>query len=234
LGRSEPPLAGRLAPVTAAPSNQARTSGLAIASLICGTLGFLCLPGLAGVVLGIIALLKINKSQGRLRGQGLAIGGICLSAFMLLAAVPIGAAVMLPALAKAKGRAQQFNRPGASARSSHARGEAGAVYCVNNLKQMCLAARMYSSDHQNTFPPDVLSMSNYLGSPKLLVCRADKNHTAASAWAEFDPANNLTYEYLKPGIEESNALPEVIFRCPIHNNVGLGDGSVHQGLGRPR
>jgi hypothetical protein len=117
---------------------------------------------------------------------------------------------------------------------SRAKDEGERVYCINNLKQICLAARMYSSDHQNTFPPDFLTMSNYLASPKILVCRSDKKHARVSTWAEFDPSNNLSYEYLKPGIAESNALNEVIFRCPIHNNVGLGDGSVHRGLGRPR
>jgi hypothetical protein len=221
------------------PSGPLKTSRLAIASLVCGGLGFLCLPALAGVVLGIVALLKINRSKGQLRGQALAICGICLSAFMLLTAVPIGAALLLPALAKAKARSQQFNSqrnapPMINSGLSRAKDEAERVYCVNNLKQICLAARMYSGDNQNTLPPDFLSMSNYLGSPKILVCRADRKHTTVSTWAEFDPSNNLTYEYLKPGLAESNALSEVIFRCPIHNNVGLGDGSVQQGLRKPR
>ena len=71
-------------------------------------------------------------------------------------------------------------------------------------------------------------MSNELNTPRILVCPADTKHPKVSTWAEFDPRRNLTYEYLKPGIAESNAMSEVIFRCPIHNNIGLGDGSVQQ------
>jgi hypothetical protein len=140
-----------------------------------------------------------------LRGQGLAVTGMCLSAFMLLAVVP--AALLLPALARAKAKAQRIN-------------------CVSNLKQIGLGARIYSTDNREIFPPDFLSMSNELVTPRILRCPSDTRHTAASTWAEFNPRKNLTYEYLKPGISESNAMNEVIFRCPIHNNVGMGDGSV--------
>jgi hypothetical protein len=203
-------VSGGAIPVTPPVSGPVRTSKLAIASLVSGVLGFLCLPALAGLVLGVSALVKISKSKGQLRGQALAICGICLSALMLIVIVP--AALLLPALAQAKAKAQRIN-------------------CISNLKQIGLAARIYSNDNKEIFPPDFLSMSNELNTPKILVCAADTKHTKVSTWAEFDPRKNLTYEYLKPGIAESNAMNEVIFRCPIHNNVGIGDGSV-QTLGR--
>jgi len=184
-----------------------RTSRLAIASLVCGIFGFLCLPGLASVVLGIIALVKISKNRGHLRGEGLAIAGLCLSGAMLLAVVPAG--LVLPALARAKSKAMRIN-------------------CVNNLKQIALAARMYSGDHKDVFPLDFRSLSNELVLPKILICPADHAHSAAANWVQFDPRQNATYEFLKPGIPESKALSQVIFRCPIHHNVALGDGSAQQ------
>ena len=202
-----PPPSSAPVPTAAPPSGPAGTSRLAIASLVCGVLGFLCLPALAGITLGIAALVKISRSKGQLRGQGLAIAGICVSSLMLLVAVP--AAMLLPALAQAKAKAQR-------------------IKCVSNLKQICLAARIYSSDNKEVFPRDFPSMSNELNTPRILVCPADTKHTAALDWAGFDPRKNLTYEYLHPGIAESNAMAQVIFRCPIHNNVGLGDGSVQQ------
>ncbi len=211
-----------------------KTSGLAIASLICGILGFLCVPALAGMVLGVIALVKISKSHGELRGQALAIVGICLSAMMLLI-VPVGAGLLLPVLARAKAqaRAQQFNPPMAvrgapNVNWGNAKATAQKIQCVNNLKQICLATRIYSVDNKGIFPPDFLSMSNELSSPKILVCPADTEHVKVSSWEEFDPRRNVTYEYLKPGIAEKDAVAEVIFRCPIHNSVGMGDGSVQQ------
>jgi len=210
----KPPVVGECVPATPPPSGPVKTSGLAIASLVCGVMGFLCLPALAGLVLGLVSLVKINKSKGQLGGMGLAIAGICVSAMMLFVSIPVGAGLFLPALAKAKAKAQRIN-------------------CVSTLRSIGFAARRYSGDNKEIFPPDFLSMSNELNTPKILVCPADTKHTRAETWAGFDPRNNLTYEYLKPGIAESNAQHEVIFRCPIHNNVCLGDGSVQQ-LPRPR
>src|SRR5216684_173957 len=55
-------------------SEPPRTSGMAVASLICGILGlFTCVTAPVGLVLGIIANGQIKRSQGRLTGSGLAI-----------------------------------------------------------------------------------------------------------------------------------------------------------------
>jgi hypothetical protein len=52
-----------------------RTDGLAIAALVCGLCGFLCfIPGILGVVFGIVALRRIDRE--RTEGKGLAIAGI--------------------------------------------------------------------------------------------------------------------------------------------------------------
>jgi hypothetical protein len=55
-----------------------RTSVLAIIALVLGILCPIPLLGLLGAILGIIALFVISGSQGRLKGRGLAIGGIVL------------------------------------------------------------------------------------------------------------------------------------------------------------
>ena len=63
----------------------ARTSGLSIASLVCGIAG-LCTCGvsaLVGFVLGIIAMVQINKNPQQLKGLGLAISGMVVSLFMV-------------------------------------------------------------------------------------------------------------------------------------------------------
>jgi hypothetical protein len=65
---------------------QAKTSGLAIAALVCGIAG-LCtagLGGIAGLILGIVGIRKINRSAGQLKGKGLAIGGIIVGVFSVL------------------------------------------------------------------------------------------------------------------------------------------------------
>jgi len=75
-------------------------SKLAVASLICA---FFCQP--AGLILGIVAMVQINGSRGRLSGMGLAIAGTALSAVMtifLLVLLPIVAAIAIPSLLRSR------------------------------------------------------------------------------------------------------------------------------------
>ena len=68
-------------PGAAGAPGKANTSGLAIASLVAGMLG-LCtagLGGIAGLILGMVALKKIGRSGGALRGRALAIAGLIVS-----------------------------------------------------------------------------------------------------------------------------------------------------------
>lgn len=70
-------------------------SGLAIASLVCGILGVLTgififsglSLGLAGIVLGIVALVKVKN--GTASGKGMAIGGIVTGALGMIVAVGV-------------------------------------------------------------------------------------------------------------------------------------------------
>jgi prepilin-type processing-associated H-X9-DG protein len=122
------------APTEVQPSTPSKTSGLAVTSLVLGILGLLTcgLTSLVGLVLGIVALVRINKSQGQLRGQGLAIAGTAISAVFLLL-VPISAAMLLPALSKAKQKAM-------------------GISCMNNVKQLNLGLIMYATDNKDQFP----------------------------------------------------------------------------------
>ena len=56
---------------------QKKTNGLAIAALICGCAGFLLfIPGILGIIFGFIARGQIRRSNGRQKGDGMAITGI--------------------------------------------------------------------------------------------------------------------------------------------------------------
>ena len=105
-----------------------------------------------------------------------------------------------------------------------AKEKAERIQCVNSMKQIVLAARIWANDHQDVLPGDFLTMSNELSTPKVLVCPADKSHKVASNWQEFS-SGNASYEMLSPSATETD--PQVVYaRCPIHNSVGLVDGSV--------
>ncbi len=66
---------------------------------------FTCgITALIGLILGIIAMVKVSNSRGALRGGGIALAGIIVSGIFLFM-IPIFAAMLLPALvgSQAKG-----------------------------------------------------------------------------------------------------------------------------------
>ena len=93
-----------------------RTSGLAIAGFVCA---FFC--SLLGLILSIIGLSEINKSNGAVKGRGLAIAGIVISSLSfvigILAAVAIPAFVDYTKKAKKSEAALQLNKIGKNAKT---------------------------------------------------------------------------------------------------------------------
>lgn len=202
--------------------NQNQTkNGLSITSLVLGILSLVCLGFLAGIpaiVTGHIARNRARREPLVYGGAGQALAGLIMG-YVSIALIPViafMAALLLPALAKAKSRSQ-------------------TIACVNNMKQVALAARLWSNDHKEVLPPDFISMKAELGSPRLLICPSDKSRTVAADWSQFDASLNASYEFLLPGAKEGDVFDQVVFRCPIHNNSAMGDGSVQQNsMGRRR
>ncbi|HXJ56036.1 MAG TPA: DUF4190 domain-containing protein [Verrucomicrobiae bacterium] len=189
--------------------------GLAVASVVLGALslvGCLVFTGLPAIITGCIARNRARAAQDS-QGAKLALAGLIMGC-VSFAFIPILAGLALPALAKAKDKAQQIN-------------------CRNHMQQIGLAARMWASDNNEKFPPDFLSMSNELVTPLVLICPADRSKSKVMSWSDFGP-DTVSYEYLRPGTSADNPQ-EIVFLCPIHGTVGLADGSVQQGTpGRRR
>jgi type II secretory pathway pseudopilin PulG len=194
-------------------------TGLSITSFVLGLFSVTCLSVLTGIpaiITGHIAHGRTKREPSVHGGAGFAIAGMImgyLSIVMMFLLIPILAALLLPALAKAKQRAQ-------------------TIQCVNNMKQIGLAARIYSNDQGGNFPPSFQAMSNEVVSLKVLICPGDRQHTAATDWSQFNADLNVSYEFLIPNAKEAAVTSQTVFRCPIHENIGLGDGSVQQGSGR--
>jgi len=104
--------------------------------------------------------------------------------------------------------------------------EAMSVRCVSNLKQICLAARLWAQDNDNVFPPNFVSLSNELAMPKLLFCPADATAIPVNNWWQLN-SSTISYRLLNPnGRQDDPTTP--LATCPIHGHLGLSDGSVHR------
>jgi hypothetical protein len=149
--------------------------------------------------------------------------------------IAVPAAMLLPALARAKANAQ-------------------SIQCANNLKQIGISFKVWALDNSDQFPFNVstnkggtlefcapgdggfdqnafrhlMVMSNELSTPRILVCPADSSRQPAADFLSLR-AVNVTYQ-VRSGKNVSDAQPqEVLARCPIHGNELLCDGSVRQG-----
>ena len=137
-----------------------KTCGLAIASLVMGILTLFCslFMAIPAIICGIIALVKIGKSQGQLKGNGFAIAGIVVPAVLSLVVVPMLLAILMPALSKTKMIAQR-------------------VVCSTNMQGLSTAMIVYMNDYDDQYPtPDQwcdLLIQEVDVSPKSFQCPLD-------------------------------------------------------------
>ena len=153
----------------AVPLTTIKTSGLAIASLILGICGiFTCgLTAIVGLILGIIGLCAIKKNAQQLKGQGLAITGIIVSAISIVVIpfIAIIMAILMPSLARAR---------------SHAM----TIVSKNKARQICLAMMMYCEENNGRFPPAdnwPAALNEYINDKKILTSPFAPE--AGRAWA---------------------------------------------------
>jgi type IV pilus assembly protein PilA len=117
------------------------TSRKAIGSFICGFFFWIFPAAVAGIILGHLSLSEIQKAGGRLKGRGMAVGGLVMG-YGGVVAIPlilILAAIAIPNLL----------------RSRMAANEASAV---GSLRTMEVAAVSYASTYSNGFPPTLDAM----------------------------------------------------------------------------
>ena len=159
---------------------------------------------------------------------------VCGCVVPFIAIIAIMAAMLLPALAAAKNKAQTINS-------------------MNNMKQIGLAFRIWEGNHNDQYPWNVsvtnggvkelcqagtdgfeknpaaifMVMSNELSTPRILVCPNDPDKQPAPDFQHLT-INNVSYE-LRTGTNVSDAYPQAILAVdPINGMVLLSDGSVQR------
>ncbi len=125
----------------------------------------------------------------------------------------------------------------------HGRKPRHPMPCGNHLKQVALASRMWSNDHDGRFPwqvstnqggtlefapsPDVFrhfeAMSNELSSPKILVCPRDAERFRASRFGPPLANSNVSYFI---GLEASETKPQSILTGDRNLIGGVTNGAL--------
>jgi len=124
-----------------------RTSGKAIASLVCGIFTFFFPASIAAIILGHISLSEIRKSGGRIGGQGIATTGLVLGylGIVIIPFVLIVAAIAIPNLLRARIAANEAS-------------------AVGSLRFIETAAISYGSEYENGFPSSLEVLGGAPGS----------------------------------------------------------------------
>ena len=146
--------------------------------------------------------MKTQRSTSRGRGFTLT------ELLVVVCVVAVVAVLLLPGLAASKRKNEKIN-------------------CINNLKQIALASRIWEGNNSDKYPMQLAvtneamiklisdgnayvlwqTMSNVLGTPKILVCPADKQRTAAVSFTQNFSDANLSY-FLS--LDASDAYPQMI------------------------
>ncbi|MCX5648921.1 MAG: DUF4190 domain-containing protein [Planctomycetota bacterium] len=206
-------------PQTPMPKKQ--TPGIAIASLICGILSWVCvglLAAIPAVITGHLALGRIKRSAGALGGRGLAIAGLILgytSIVVMTVLLVLFFTLGVPAIKE----------------------ESSKTVCLANLKMIGTACNVYAAEHNGRYPERLSELYPDLPFLDVFVCQATGDKILSPD--EIDA--KTSYEYYGAALNASTAaapLGQAILACDKPGNhrggknILYADGHVEsEGMG---
>jgi hypothetical protein len=192
------------APFALSSSARQETSGLAIASLVCGILGLLLfLPSIPAIILGHLGRSEIKSSPGTRTGAGMALAGLIMG-YLGLVWIAIFCSLAVPDFTKVQQQAEQ-------------------ITVVNHARRLVRALKTYSAEHEGKYPPTLDTLFD-----GQILTQADRK------LLEFPPQMNVRgqeWEYHGAELTESSPGDAILLisKKPDHAKkkiVARNDGSV--------
>src|SRR5579864_1785115 len=115
---------------------------------------------------------------------------------VVIAIIAILAAMLMPALSRAKTKAQQ-------------------TACLNNLKQLQTGWMLYVDDHENTMPLNDNRNTSF-----------SHNTSTTNSWVAGDATLSADLGYLKAGTIYSYVGSPFVYHCPSDNSPVTGSNAV--------
>jgi len=204
------------------PLPKRKTPGIAIASLVCGILSWVCagpLAAIPAVITGHMALGRIKRSAVALGGRGLAIAGLILgytSIVVMTVLLILFFTLVMPLIKE----------------------ETSKISCASNLHQIGSACTAYAAVHDGRYPERLSELHpDYVPNLDMFVCQSTNDKIASPD--EID--TKTSYEYRGAGLNLRTVREpsyQVILACDKAGNHRRGknilyaDGHVEsEGMG---